>query len=549
MKLLLRLFILWFMLSEAEALGPFAQSVIEDPSEGPSQPLSSESSPLPSDPPSSGPEGKQVSEPQSNQVPDSSPVAPPDPTNPGSDAAAVPQPRPNLPSELTLPAPQLEESALPSPHVPSSSPAVSPPAEAPVQSESLAQESATHDHGTEEMASQEPMPPQPQATTIPADPLDEGRALFLKGEYLDAAARFRETIRDYPDWIDARLELGEALVALGDTDGALEEYRRVIQRDPHVTLAHLKIAMSLMAKRHWKDAQAALNTALAQQPAHPQAHYALGLVRYSLGDTPGAIEAFRRVIELKPDSADAHYQLGVLLKLTKRSRDAAVEFATAAAAGHPRAQYFIGAAYASGSGIDKHMGTAVQWWMAAETQGVQEAHDALARLRRAVYKWPDSPEGLKAAQAFAAYREALWKEFPSVTRSGAEDTLGGHLLALNHVGEAIPVLIREASAMDTMAGSQLALIYEKGADPIVPSFDPRILRYFESAAADGVPQAKLTLARIRALGLGVPPDRQSALSLLKGLHGIKADQLLNDWAAANGAAPSAEQAKQAGVVP
>jgi tetratricopeptide (TPR) repeat protein len=382
--------------------------------------------------------------------------------------------------------------------------------------------------------------------------LDEARTLLHKGEYLDAAARFREAVRDYPDWIDARLELGDALAALGDMDGALEEYRRVLHRDPQATVAHLKIAMLLMAKRHWKEAQVALNTAVAQQPSHPQAHYALGLVRYSLGDTAGAIEAFRRVIELKPDSADAHYQLGLLLKLTKRTRDAAIEFATAAAAGHPRAQYFIGAAYASGSGIDKQMATAVQWWMVAEDQGVQEAHDALARLRRAVYKWPDSPEGIKAAQAFAAYREALWKEFPSITRSDSEDSLGGHLLALNHIGEAIPVLIREASAMDTLAGSQLALIYEKGADPIVPPFDSRVLRYFESAAADGVPQAKLTLARIRALGLGVPADKQSALNLLKGLHGIKAEQLLTDWSAAtNGAVPlpSADQARQSGMVP
>jgi TPR repeat protein len=98
----------------------------------------------------------------------------------------------------------------------------------------------------------------------------------------------------------------------------------------------------------------------------------------------------------------------------------------------------------------------------------------------------------------------------------------------------------------------LALIYEKGADPIVPPFDSRVLRYFESAAADGVPQAKLTLARIRALGLGVPADKQSALNLLKGLHGIKAEQLLTDWSAAtNGAAPlpPADQARQSGMVP
>jgi tetratricopeptide (TPR) repeat protein len=363
-------------------------------------------------------------------------------------------------------------------------------------------------------------------------------------------ARLRETVRDYPDLIEARLELGDALAALGDIDSALEEYRRVIQREPQATAGHLKIATLLMAKRHWKEANAVLQTAIAQQPSWPQAHYASGLVRYSLGDTAGAIEAFCRVIELKPDSADAHYQLGLLLKLTKRTRDATVEFATAAAAGHPRAQYFIGAAYASGSGIERQMATAVQWWMAAEDHGVQEAHDALVRLRRAVYKSPDSQEGIKAAQAFAAYREALWKEFPSVSRSNSEDSLGGHLLALNQIGEAIPVLIREASAMDLLAGSQLATIYDKGAEPIVSPFDPRILRYFESAASDGVPQAKLTLARIRALGLGVPADKQSALSLLKGLHGIKVEQLLTDWAAANGAAPSpVDHAQQSGSAP
>lgn len=558
MKLLFRLLILWLMLFEVERSGPFAQTVMDSASEGSSQTPSTDAPAPPPDAQGAAPEGSHSSGSEPNQTPDTNSSGPQELASPGSRAAGEPQPRPDLPSELTLPTPQVEESPLPSLHTPAPSPIVPHPEAPPVPLEAEpmnekppAQSSATPSQAEEEAAPPESMQPSPLVTTTEANPLDEARVLLLKGEYLDAATRFRQTVRDYPDLIEARLALGEALAALGDMDGALEEYRRVIQRDPQATAGHLKVAGLLMAKRHWKEAQAALNIAVAQQPTHPQAHYAMGVIRYSVGDTGGAIEAFRRVIELKPDSADAHYQLGLLLKLTKQKREAAVEFATAAAAGHPRAQYFIGAAYASGSGIDKQMATAVQWWMAAEDHGVQEAHDALARLRRAVYKWPDTPEGIKAAQAFAAYRDALWKEFPSITRSDREDSLGGHLLALNHIGEAIPVLIREASAMDTLAGSQLALIYERGADPIVAPFDTRILRYFQSAASEGVPQAKLTLARIRALGLGVPADKQSALNLLKGLHGIKAEQLLADWAAAaNGAIPPPTgQAQQSGTAP
>src|SRR5206468_11756915 len=86
-----------------------------------------------------------------------------------------------------------------------------------------------------------------------------------------------------------------------------------------------------------------------------QAHYSLGVVRYTLGDLDGAVEAYRRVLAIDPQHQDARYNLALMLKLARRDAEATPEFLAAAQAGLPRAQYFVGVAYAGGRGADPHL--------------------------------------------------------------------------------------------------------------------------------------------------------------------------------------------------
>src|SRR5437773_12353344 len=115
--------------------------------------------------------------------------------------------------------------------------------------------------------------------------------------------------------------------------------------------ARLTLAAVLVARQDWPAARAELEAALAARPDLVQASYTLGVVRYAQGDLVGAIDAYRRVLARAPSAHDARYNLALVLKLARRDAEATPEFLAAAEAGLPRAQYFAGAAYATGAGV------------------------------------------------------------------------------------------------------------------------------------------------------------------------------------------------------
>ena len=317
--------------------------------------------------------------------------------------------------------------------------------------------------------------------------LDRGQALIARGEMAAAVSALREALRREPDLIQARTSLGLALYGLGDLDAAVEELRATLRRQPDALTARLTLAAALVAKQDWAAARVELEHVLSVQPDLGQAHYSLGVVRYARGDLDGAIEEFRRVLAGDPHHQDARYNLALMLRLAQRDAEATPEFLVAAQAGHARAQYFTGTAYAAGLGVERDLTTAITWWFLAAEQGVTQADEALAQLRQVALG-----RGRRAAadratveQAFRDYRAALWRDFPGLAANG-DDTVGGALLRKGRVREAVPVLIREASALSDPAERLLERLYEQGVEGLLPAHDARILGYFDRAAAEGL---------------------------------------------------------------
>ena len=334
-----------------------------------------------------------------------------------------------------------------------------------------------------------PVPVTPPATTsAPGAPsaLERGRALSARGDMVAAAAAFREAVRAQPDLVEARAGLGAALAAVGDVDAAVEELRAGLRRQPDALPLRLALARVLVARQEWPAAREELERVLAAQPEALDARYSLGIVRYAQGDVAGAIDAYRRVLAAEPAQVDARYSLALVLKLAQRDAEATPEFVTAAEAGHARAQYFAGAAYAGGLGVPRDLATAVAWWFRAADQGVPQAAQALAQLRQVALGRSRRPpaETQAAVQAFADYRATLAAQFPDVTPAG-DESLGAALLRLGRTNEAVPVLIREAAALSEPAARQLDTLYEQGLDGQLPARDARILAYLQSAAAEG----------------------------------------------------------------
>lgn len=346
---------------------------------------------------------------------------------------------------------------------------------------------------------------------------------------LTRLAELREAVRISPRSASTRLNLSQGLYQIGDLDAAIDEARVAIKWNPDDARAHLHLGIILMAKQDWRAALSVLKEATRLDPELVQAHYSLGKVQYSLGNSNSAIEAYRRALELQPNFPDAKYQLGLLLKLTKQYREGARLMAEAADSGIPQAQFFLGNAFKSGQGVEKNLGLAVFWWMRAMDFGHQPAADALSKLRRqALSNKQDARTRKEALEAFKAYRDKLWEEFPEYDRLETGTALGTKLLHDNRPDDALPVLFREAYAMSEEAQIYLARLYESGWDKHLTPFDQTILSCLETTAADGFLPAKKLMARIYGKGLGVEQDLRKAKTLLKGLPKQEIQSLLDE---------------------
>jgi TPR repeat protein len=359
--------------------------------------------------------------------------------------------------------------------------------------------------------------------------LERGRTHVARGELTQATVALREALRLEPGLHQARATLGLALYGLGDFEGAVDELRVVRRAQPAAWDARLTLARALMARHDWAGARTELDAVLGERPDLIEASYAAGVVRHRQGDLDGAIDAYRRVLAQAPEHADARYNLGLMLKLARRDDEAARELLVAAEAGVARAQYFVGAAYAAGAGVPRDLAQAIGWWFRAADQGVPQAEEALSQVRQtAMGRGTRGPiERVAAEQAFRDFRANLWTQYPDITRNG-EDTVGAALLRRGRTDEAIAVLVREARALSEPAQAQLATLYEQGLPGQLPAHDPRLLAYFTAAAADGEPRARIELARIYAGGLGVAPDLERALALLRATPHEDAQRLLRE---------------------
>ena len=291
-----------------------------------------------------------------------------------------------------------------------------------------------------------------------------GRAAIGQGDMATATMQLREALRLQPELVEARESLGLALYNMGDLDGAIEELRALLRQKRDAALARLTLAAALIARQDWSSARAELEEVLRQQPELAQAYYSLGLARYALGDLNGAIEAYRQLLARRPDHPDARYNLALALKLAHQDAEATPEFLAAARVGHATAQYFLGAAYEGGIGVDRDLALAIMWWSRAADQGIYQAQLSLGELRQTALgrSTRGSAERSAVEQAFRDYRARLWDEFPELARNGDDDTVGAALLRQSRVREAVPVLIREASSLSEPAQGLLEVLYYHG---------------------------------------------------------------------------------------
>ena len=158
---------------------------------------------------------------------------------------------------------------------------------------------------------------------------DKGEAAMGRKKWAEAAGRFEEAVRGYPDYAAAWSELGSALERLGrlkEAVGALEKARAA---DPRYIKPVVQLAGIADAQHRWAEERRVAGEAVAMHPVgFPRAFYYYARACYELGQMDEAVHSVHMAIEVDTafEVPEAHYLAGLILDRLGRGSEAAEEF-------------------------------------------------------------------------------------------------------------------------------------------------------------------------------------------------------------------------------
>ena len=139
----------------------------------------------------------------------------------------------------------------------------------------------------------------------PVPDVDQGLTV---GERL---IKYQDELRENPDSIEARYQLGNVNFDLGKFKEAMEWYEAALERDPDHMRARANLAGLLQEMGELGGAIREYRRVLEKSPKDARAHSNLGNALYANGQVAEAVDEFRRALELDPNEPHAHYNLGV----------------------------------------------------------------------------------------------------------------------------------------------------------------------------------------------------------------------------------------------
>jgi Flp pilus assembly protein TadD len=155
---------------------------------------------------------------------------------------------------------------------------------------------------------------------------DRGNALYLQGQYEEAAECYRAALRWAPDDFDALNNLGAALADLGRLGEAVACYEQAIRIKPGLPEAHYNLGNLFRLAGHPERAVECYARALRLRPEFAEGHNNLGIVLRRLGRFSEAMTSLRRALVLRPGYPAAEVNLGLTLADTGRFAEALAHY-------------------------------------------------------------------------------------------------------------------------------------------------------------------------------------------------------------------------------
>ncbi|MCX5795684.1 MAG: tetratricopeptide repeat protein [Elusimicrobia bacterium] len=130
-------------------------------------------------------------------------------------------------------------------------------------------------------------------------------------------------LAQYPDSLNANLNLADALIRSGDPRSAVSYARAALRRSgADDGLATLCLAKALAGAGLLPEARLRLERLVRERPDRSAAHDLLGVVLAEQGEAGQALERFRRAVALDPRAAQAQGNLGAMLARQGRFAEA-----------------------------------------------------------------------------------------------------------------------------------------------------------------------------------------------------------------------------------
>jgi protein O-mannosyl-transferase len=159
-----------------------------------------------------------------------------------------------------------------------------------------------------------------------------GNALLeIPGRMPDAMSEYQTALRIYPNYAEARNNLGALLLQSGRTTEAVAEYQAALRLDPEYPDAHSNLGSALSRiPGRLPEAAVELETAVRLDPENARRRAALGNVLLQMpGRMFEAIGQLETAVKIDPELTAAHYSLALgLAQIPARLPDAVREFKT-----------------------------------------------------------------------------------------------------------------------------------------------------------------------------------------------------------------------------
>jgi tetratricopeptide (TPR) repeat protein len=117
-------------------------------------------------------------------------------------------------------------------------------------------------------------------------------------DFEQASAEFEEALRQDPEYVSARVNLGVAYYQLQRLEDAIEQYEKALELEPEDAGIYSNLAAAYVQQGDLEEALDAYLRATNLDPELAEPHFGLGVVYREMGRTEQAIEAFKRFQEL-----------------------------------------------------------------------------------------------------------------------------------------------------------------------------------------------------------------------------------------------------------